>query len=343
MATRCVRWATTPRSWVMKQVATPVSLRSPSRSRRIWAWVVTSSEVVGSSATRRLGPQENPLAHPAGELVGIAPEGVLRIGDPHPGQEPGHHALRLPPGEPAVNRQGVCGLEPDAEGGVERGERVLGDEGDLGAAERAQLGLGEPEEVAPLEGDRAGHDPAGLGHKAQEGAPNGGLSRPGLAHQAENLPFPEGEAGLPHCEVPAIPDGQILDLEQHQRAASVRRRGSSRSLSPSPRRLNPTTVTTSASIGSVIPHHPTRRYPRPSAIMLPQDGTAASTPSPTKERSASTPTAIAISSEASTIARITLRSPTPRTAIRAMARSTAGMDIHTSTTRIRTVSTRPRK
>src|SRR3970282_816593 len=103
----------------MKHVATPVSLRSPSRSRRIWAWVVTSSEVVGSSATRRLGPQENPTA------------------------------MSTPRSIP-------------------------------------------PEEAARFEDDRPENDPAGLWQKAQEGAKNGGLSRPGLAHQAENLPFPEG-------------------------------------------------------------------------------------------------------------------------------------------------------
>ena len=43
-----------------------------------------------------------------------------------------------------------------------------------------------------------------------------------------------------------------------------------------------------------------------------------------------------------TIASTTFQSPSPRTAISAMARSTAGIDIQTSTTRISTVSTRPR-
>ena len=61
-ATRSQSLATMPRSWVTKMSARFVS-RWISRSRpRYWAWIVTSSDVVGSSAIRRLGWQEMAIA-----------------------------------------------------------------------------------------------------------------------------------------------------------------------------------------------------------------------------------------------------------------------------------------
>ena len=47
--------ATTPRSWVMSRMAAPVASWARSRTPRIWAWMVTSRAVVGSSATSTSG------------------------------------------------------------------------------------------------------------------------------------------------------------------------------------------------------------------------------------------------------------------------------------------------
>ena len=47
--------ATTPRSWVMRTSAAPVSARASASTSRIWAWTVTSSAVVGSSAMITFG------------------------------------------------------------------------------------------------------------------------------------------------------------------------------------------------------------------------------------------------------------------------------------------------
>ncbi|TPW20440.1 MAG: Uncharacterized protein FD126_1682 [Elusimicrobia bacterium] len=54
--------ATTPRSWVMRMTAIPVSCWSFLMRARIWAWMVTSKAVVGSSAMRILGLQESAIA-----------------------------------------------------------------------------------------------------------------------------------------------------------------------------------------------------------------------------------------------------------------------------------------
>ena len=53
--TRSATSAITPRSWVIMITAIPSFWRSSSISRRICAWVVTSSAVVGSSAISSFG------------------------------------------------------------------------------------------------------------------------------------------------------------------------------------------------------------------------------------------------------------------------------------------------
>ncbi|MNC61204.1 hypothetical protein D3C75_1111340 [compost metagenome] len=54
--------ATTPRSWVMKMMAMPVWACSAFIRSRIWAWMVTSSAVVGSSQISRSGSQASAMA-----------------------------------------------------------------------------------------------------------------------------------------------------------------------------------------------------------------------------------------------------------------------------------------
>ena len=56
-----ISWAV-PRSWVVKRTETPRSFTSSRRRRRIWAWIVTSSEVVGSSAMIRSGRGSSAIA-----------------------------------------------------------------------------------------------------------------------------------------------------------------------------------------------------------------------------------------------------------------------------------------
>jgi hypothetical protein len=48
--TRSAIPAITPRSWVIMMTAAPVSFCATFRTSSTWAWIVTSSAVVGSSA-----------------------------------------------------------------------------------------------------------------------------------------------------------------------------------------------------------------------------------------------------------------------------------------------------
>ncbi len=80
--------ATTPRSWVIRIRAVCSSATSSRMRSRIWAWIVTSSAVVGSSAMSRIGlaghrhRDHHSLAHAAGELVGIVLQPLLGAGMP---------------------------------------------------------------------------------------------------------------------------------------------------------------------------------------------------------------------------------------------------------------------
>ncbi|AQX82167.1 hypothetical protein BWO91_11340 [Plantibacter flavus] len=61
-ATRSQSCPMTPRSWLMNRTPIPVSSRRVRNSSRICACTVTSSAVVGSSATSRVGPAATAMA-----------------------------------------------------------------------------------------------------------------------------------------------------------------------------------------------------------------------------------------------------------------------------------------
>ena len=60
--TRSARSATTPMSCVIRTIDEPWSRWRRFISSRIWAWIVTSSAVVGSSAIRSDGLQDSAMA-----------------------------------------------------------------------------------------------------------------------------------------------------------------------------------------------------------------------------------------------------------------------------------------
>ena len=72
----------------MKMIAMPVWACSAFIRSRIWAWMVTSSAVVGSSQMSRAGSpgsahgDHHPLAHAAGRGCGINRETLGRLRDP---------------------------------------------------------------------------------------------------------------------------------------------------------------------------------------------------------------------------------------------------------------------
>src|SRR5919199_1875687 len=119
-STRSAMSATTPRSWVTK--ITPLSLSALSclTSSRIWAWIVTSSAVVGSSAISRLGDSDSAIA---------------RARDPHALHQLDGAVERLGLADPLVRADLLDDLVADAMYGAQRRDRVLEDHRDLRAAD----------------------------------------------------------------------------------------------------------------------------------------------------------------------------------------------------------------
>ena len=145
---------TTPRLCVMKMIDMPLRCCMRRNSSRICAWMVTSSAVVGSSAIRMLriaGQRDrdhHALAHAARELVRIAREALLRIGD----AELGQLVARLVPRGARIERlmlpQRFGDLRADRVDRVERRHRLLEDHRDVVAAHLAQRAIVEREDVA---------------------------------------------------------------------------------------------------------------------------------------------------------------------------------------------------
>ncbi len=98
------------------------------------------------------------LALAAGKLMRIAAEPALRVGDADLGQHLERPRARCGAGEPAMQQQNLADLLVDGVQRIERGHRLLEDDGDVVAAHAAHLALGEREQVAAIESDAARKD-----------------------------------------------------------------------------------------------------------------------------------------------------------------------------------------
>ncbi len=77
--------------------------------------------------------------------------------------------LRLAPRRATVDEQRFRDLIADREHGVERRHRLLEDQRDPGAADRSHLGFLQRAQIASLEQDAAGGDPARWLDEAHDG------------------------------------------------------------------------------------------------------------------------------------------------------------------------------
>ena len=121
----------------------PIVLRA-AHEVRIWACVVTSRAVVGSSAIRRLGWGEGhgdhrALAHPAGELKGVGIERLRGFGHPDARQDVGRALAGFGARGALVQADRLDDLVADGVDGGEGDHRLLKDHGDLVAADGADL------------------------------------------------------------------------------------------------------------------------------------------------------------------------------------------------------------
>ena len=179
------RSATTPMSWVISRI--PASMRSR-RSRislRISACTVTSSAVVGSSATSSGGSQRQrlgdhrPLPLAARQLVRVRVDAPLGIGDLDQLEQLDRPLAGRLRRHRLVAAQHLGDLEPDRVHRVERRHRLLEDHRHVAAADLAQGAVVEADDLAAADLDRAARRDAFSG------------SRPIIANAIVDLPEPD--------------------------------------------------------------------------------------------------------------------------------------------------------
>ncbi len=194
--------------------------------------MVTSSAVVGSSATSSLGWQasahgdHDALLHAAAELMRIVVEPPCRIADADPverGDDFRGDVAHVGP----VQLDGLADLVADGEDRVERGAGLLEDVGDLRPAQVAQLIFAHAQDVAALELDAAG-DVARRrrGKQAREGQRADAFAAAALAHDGERFAGGHGEGnavdGLDRRVRRAEVDAEIFNVEQGRHGKASR-------------------------------------------------------------------------------------------------------------------------
>src|SRR5262249_23096761 len=132
-----------------------------------------------------------------------------------------------------------------------------------------------------------------VGHDAQHGSGERRLAAARFAHHTEDSPARQLQFHMIEDlrETFVGSDRQTQILHRQQWIATHRdrlSRGSTMSLRPSPRRLNPSTVTKMASPGNVENHQASGRYCRLSAMANPQSGSGGVAPMPRKPNTAAT-------------------------------------------------------
>ena len=236
-------------------------------SSRTWAWIVTSSAVVGSSAISSFGSSASAMAiitrwrMPPENWCGKLLRRVSGLRDAdhrraaRSARARASASVDLPVGPDRLDH-----LLLDREHRVEARHRVLEDHRDVAAADLAHVGLVQ-RDAGPAPSNRTWPPsirPAGLGSSRMIARLVTLLPQPDSPTRPRRSPSAELERdavdGVDRPVVGPEPDDQVLDREQRSRSASgasARRhrfsRGSSDSRRPSPSRLKPIALMTIAS------------------------------------------------------------------------------------------------
>ena len=163
-------------------------------SASIWAWIVTSSAVVGSSAISSAGRQASAMAiiarwrMPPESWCGYSQRPPLGLGDPDQAQHFDGLLPRLLAGHRSMQADRLGDLVADPHHRVERGHRLLEDHRDAVAADRAHLVFVEAEKIGAFEHDGAADDLARrVRHQAHDRKRGHALAAAGLADDGQRL------------------------------------------------------------------------------------------------------------------------------------------------------------
>ena len=192
--TRCAVSATTPRSCVMNTMAAPICSFNWSMRSRIWAWIVTSSAVVGSSAIRIDGLQASAMAiitrwrMPPESWWGYSlarrrGSGICTMSSISTARSA---AARRP--RPWCSSSDSAIWRPTRHDGIERGHRLLEDHGNPVAPDIPHPLLGRLQQVLAIEQDAPRLDFRGRhGQQPQHRHGRHALAAAGLADDGKRL------------------------------------------------------------------------------------------------------------------------------------------------------------
>ena len=163
----------------------------------------------------------HPLAHSAGQLVGVLVEHRLGVGDLHRAEHLQALFRRLLLVHALVDHKGLGQLALDGEHRVQAGHGLLEDDGNGVAPDVVHIVHGQLGQVPALKEDLPRVDIAVGVQQAQDAHGGHGLARAGLAHNADGLARLQAVGHVVHCLDGAVPGPEIgvevLDLKEHIR------------------------------------------------------------------------------------------------------------------------------
>ena len=170
--------------------------------------------LIGNEESRLAGQRRgdhHTLAHTAGELVGIAVQGRLRVRDANQRQHLRRLLQRLLAADLLMEAVALGDLMTDLHGGVQGSHGVLKDHGGVPAPIALPLLLAVIEDVLPVAEDLAAGLAASAGdlRQAHEGAGRHGFAAAGFSHQRHALALIHVEADAPHCLHHATAGGEV--------------------------------------------------------------------------------------------------------------------------------------
>ena len=139
----------------------------------------------------------DPLAHAAGEFMGVAVDAGFGIGDADFGEGFDGASARFVALDVEMESERLGELVHNLEVGIERGHGILEDHGDALASNGAQVFLVFSQEVDAVEECFAGVNfSRRFGDESEEGVAGDGFSRAGLSNDAESFTFLDGKGDV---------------------------------------------------------------------------------------------------------------------------------------------------
>ncbi len=171
------------------------------------------------------------LTLPAGQLVRIGLEALLRLLNADQLQQLDDALLRFTATDATMQQQGLTDLSGHAVQRVQRRHRFLKDHRDAIAAQLAQGALVSAHQLLTTVSDAAGGQCATAGQQLQDRVRRDGLAGAGFANQRQTLATPNIQTQVADHLLPVESDAQVANFDQvfrHVRTSGRRHRAAPR-------------------------------------------------------------------------------------------------------------------